>query len=290
MLMDLRDRLRVPLMLAPALAVVFFLYLGGLVLALSQSFGYMPVVGKYDFSFDAYVNVFTDPRFLSGLALTCWIGFSVAFLSMVLAVICALVLRQTLPGKKLISFIFQFNIPIPHIVGVVAMMFVLSQSGLISRITYALGLTQGTTDFPALIYDKYGIASIAEFLWKAVPFTGVIVLAVLQSLGEDYEDLARTLGASRWQRFRYVILPFIMPGLLRSSILVFAFAFGNFEIPWLLGARYPTPLPVLAWEYYHDIDLGNRREAMAISMVIAVLVTVLVWLYMKITEKYIRSD
>jgi putative spermidine/putrescine transport system permease protein len=81
-----------------------------------------------------------------------------------------------------------------------------------------------------------------------------------------------------------------MPGLLRSSILVFAFAFGNFEIPWLLGARYPTPLPVLAWEYYHDIDLGNRREAMAISMVIAVLVTVLVWLYMKITEKYIRSD
>jgi putative spermidine/putrescine transport system permease protein len=289
MWLDLRDKLRIPLLLAPALTVVIVLFFGGLSLALMQSFNYMPVLGKNDFSFQAYVNVFQDPRFLSGLALTFWIGTATMILSMTLAVICALVLRQAIRGRRAGSFLFQLNIPIPHIVGAVAMTFLLSQSGLLSRCTFSLGITEGTSDFPALIYDKYGIAAIAEFLWKAVPFTGIIVLAVLQSLGDDYENLARTLGANRWQRFRYVILPFIMPGLMQASIIIFAFAFGNFEIPWLLGARYPTALPVLAYEYYTDVDLGRRTEAMAISMVIALLITVLVWIYMRISEKYVRS-
>ena len=93
--------------------------------------------------------------------------------------------------------------------------------------------------------------------------TGLIVLAVLQSIGEDYEDLARTLGANSWQRFRYVILPLIMPGVLSSSVLVFAFTFGAFEIPYLLGQRFPSALPVLSYRAYTDVDLNSRPEAMA---------------------------
>jgi len=56
--------------------------------------------------------------------------------------------------------------------------------------------------FPALIFDPLGLGIIFEYLWKSVPFTGIIMLAVLQSVGEDYENVARNLGATRWQRFR----------------------------------------------------------------------------------------
>ncbi len=285
-----RERARVPLLLAPAMAVVIFLFMGGLILGLVQSFGYMPVIGQTDFNFNAYINILHDKAFLGALLQTIWISFSSTILSTILAIICALVLRQSLVGKKIVSFIFQLNVPLPHIVGAIAILFLVSQSGMLSRVTHLIGLTDHPSDFIALVYDPLSSGVIIEYLWKTTAFTGVILLAVLTSLGENYEELARSLGANRWQRFWYVILPLIMPGVLRSSILVFAFAFGSFEVPYLLGQKFPPALPVLAYEYYRDVDLGNRQEAMAISMIIAALITVLIIIYMKIVNKYFRSD
>ncbi|MBC8449794.1 MAG: sugar ABC transporter permease [Chloroflexi bacterium] len=290
MIGDWRERLRIPVMLMPAMAVVIVLFMGGLVMGLMQSFEYMPVIGKNDFTVQAYVNIFTDRTFLRSLGLTCWIGFASTILSTILAIVCALVLRQDLPGKRFVTFVFQLNVPIPHVVGAIAVMFLFTQSGLLARIGYLMKLISEPADFPALVYDKRAIGIILEYLWKATPFTGIIVLAVLQSIGEDYEDLARTLGANAWQRFRYVVLPLIMPGVLRSSVLVFAFTFGAFEVPYLLGQTFPTALPVLSYLLYHDVDLNARPEAMAMSMIIAGLITVLILIYMKLTETYVRTD
>jgi len=290
MIVDWRERLRIPMMLMPAMAVILLLFLGGLIMGLMQSFGYMPIIGKNDFTVQAYVHIFTSRTFLRSLALTCWIGFASTILSTILAIVCALVLRQDFLGKRFVTFVFQLNVPIPHIVGAIAVMFLFTQSGLLARIGYLMKLISDPSEFPALVYDKYAIGIILEYLWKATPFTGVIVLAVLQSIGEDYEDLARTLGANAWQRFRYVVLPLIMPGVLRASILVFAFTFGAFEVPWLLGAAFPNALPVLSYIWYRDVDLNARPEAMAMSMIIAGLIVMLILIYMKLTEAYVRAD
>jgi putative spermidine/putrescine transport system permease protein len=82
----------------------------------------------------------------------------------------------------------------------------------------------------------------------------------------------------------------MMPGILRASILVFAFSFGAYEVPFLLGKKYPLALPVLAFEYYHNVDLGFRQEAMALSIIIALLTTFLIMLYMKLADSYGRTD
>ena len=284
-----RERLRVPLMLSPALAVILILFMGGLVLGVMQSLGYMPIIGRNEITLDAYRKIFTREDFYRSLILTVWIGLASTVLSTILAIACALVLRQTFRGKRGVTFIFQLNIPIPHIVGAIGILFLFSQSGFLARMANAVQLINEPSDFPALVYDRYAIGIILEYVWKTTCFTGVIVLAVLQSIGEDYEDLARTLGANRWQRFRYVVLPLIMPGVLSSSILVFAFTFGAFEIPFLLGQRYPSALPVLAFRNYTDVDLNARPDAMAMSVFIAVMITVLIFIYMKVTRAYLRE-
>jgi putative spermidine/putrescine transport system permease protein len=284
------DKLRIPLLLAPALSIILVLFMGGLILGLFQSFGYSPWLGDYKLSFDAYTNIFQDEGFLRSLVLTCWIGFTSTILAMVLALLISLVLRQDFPGKRFVMFVFQLNVPIPHIVGAIGILFLISQSGLLARFSHQVGLISQSSEFPTLVYDKYAIGIIIEYLWKSIPFTGVILLAVLQSIGEDYEDVACSLGANWWQRLWYVIIPLVMPGLLRSSILVFAFTFGAFEIPFLLGQRYPSALPVLAYRSYHDVDLNARPEAMAMSIIIAALIMILVLAYMRLTETYVRSD
>lgn len=284
------ESMRIPLLLAPALTVIIGLFMGGLGLGLAQSLGYMPVIGAAEVTFEAYRNLWHDPTFWQSLLLTLWISFITTLLSAVLAVICALTLRRSGWGQKGVAFIFQLNVPVPHLVGAIAIAFLLTPSGWLARLAYLLGLTATPAEFPSLVYDRYAFGIVVEYLWKAIPFTGVILLAVLQSLGEDYEAQAQTLGANRWQRFWYVLLPLLLPGLLRASILVFAFTFGAYEVPLLLGQKYPPALPVLAFEYYQDVDLGFRREAMAICMIITLLSTLLILMYIKLTETYVRTD
>jgi putative spermidine/putrescine transport system permease protein len=168
------------------------------------------------------------------------------------------------------------------------MLLLLSQSGLVSRITHAVGLTADPAAFPPLVADPWALGVIAEYVWKEVPFIGVVVLAALAGGIEEYEDVARTLGAGRWRRFRHVTLPLVMPAVLATSIIVFAFSFGAFEVPFLLGQTYPAALPVLSYQYYTNVDLAARPQAMAINMMIAVLVTALIAVYVFLSERYVR--
>jgi putative spermidine/putrescine transport system permease protein len=285
-----RDRLRLVAMLFPALLVIGILFLGGLVLGLLQSFDYMPIIGRTMPTLQPYVSLFIDPAFLRSLMLTAWIGLASTATSTIFATLVALALRRDFAGKQAVTFLFQLNIPVPHTVGAIAVMFLFAQSGLLARIAHLANLISEPSDFPALIFDPYALGIILEYLWKSIPFTGTILLAVLQSVSEDYENVARSLGANRWQRFRYVLWPLMLPGMLRASILVFAFTFGSFEVPYLLGQTYPAALPVLAYRNYHDVDLNARPEAMAMSMVIATIIVILILLYMRLAEMYVRSQ
>lgn len=278
------------LLLSPALVVIFVLFIGGVVFGLTQSLNYLPFIGQNDLNLDAYVSMVNDPAFGPSLMLSLWVAFASTIISAVLAIAAALFLRQTSVGKRLGTYLFQLNLAIPHIVGAVGILVLFSQSGLISRISHFVGLTPDPASFPPLVNDQWGFAIIAEYVWKETVFIGVVVLAALSGSTRDFEDLARTLGAGWWQRFQHVTLPFIMPGVLATSIIVFAFTFGSYEVPYLLGQPYPAVLPVMAYLKYTNVDLAARSEAQAINIFIATVVVILVLVYMRLSTRFIRAD
>jgi putative spermidine/putrescine transport system permease protein len=278
------EKLRVPFMLLPSMALLIILFGGGLLVGLGQSLGYFPFIGLTDFTFDYYIDVLTDRNFFESLWLTFRIAFVSTLLASVFAIAFALVLREQFRGSRFFTFMFQVPIPIPHLVVAAGMVLLVGQSGLLSRGSVALGLTNTPGDFPAMVFDKPGVAIQLTFLWKEIPFIGIVVLAVLQSIGPQYEEIARTLGANRWQRFRFVLLPMMLPGVLSTSIIVFAYTFANYEIPMLLGVRHPTTLPVMAFRNYQDPDLALRPQAMAISIILAVIAIFLLILYKRLAK------
>ncbi|MEO0561295.1 MAG: sugar ABC transporter permease [Chloroflexota bacterium] len=284
-----RKLIQIWLLLTPALLVIFVLFLGGLITGLGRSLNYMPIIGLNDPNIDAYISILTDEAFLLSFVLTFHIAFTSTLIASILAVASALLLRPAFRGKRIVSFLFQLNLTIPHLVGAIGILYLFSQSGLIARLASAANLIDRPNEFPALVFDRFAIGIILQYIWKEIPFIGVIVLAILQSVGEDYEAVAQSLGANRWQRFRYVTLPLIMPGVLSASVIVFAFTFGAFEIPFLLGQNYPAALPVLAYRSYTDVDLAARPEAMAMAMVIAFLSTIMILAYMNLSRRYVRS-
>ena len=263
------DRPRLVLMLAPALLLLGGLFLTGLGLTLLRSFRYLPALGLTQPDLAAYTAILTAPGFLKSLALSLWIASASTLIAATLALGAALLLRQTFPGRALISFLVQLNLTIPHIVGAIGILYLVSQSVSFARIAQAAGLIAPPAEFPILTQDPYAIGIILLYVWKELPFITLILLANLQTLGEDHEAAARSLGASRWQAIRHVLLPMLLPGLATASALVFAFAFGAYEVPLVLGAHAPKALPVLAWQAWTDTDLATRPEAMAMSVVIA---------------------
>ncbi len=283
------DRLRIVLLLAPALAVIVILFGGGLVIGIMRSFNYMPVIGLTEPNLDAYRAVLTDRDFLQSFVLSFHISFASTVLSAVIAIAAALMLRRTFVGQRTINFLFQLNLTVPHIVGAIGILYLFSQSGSFARLSHAAGLIERPGDFPALVFDPWAIGIILQYVWKEVPFIGVIVLAQMQALGTDYESVARSLGASRWQAFRHVLLPLVMPGVLSASVIVFAFTFGAYEIPALLGASHPQALPVLAYKSYTDVDLAARPQAMAMAVIIALLSGLMIWIYLRATRASVRG-
>lgn len=280
---------RIALLLAPALTVVVVLFLGGLGQAVAQSLGYQPFLPARPLSLDAYRALWADPAVRASVGLTLRVGLLSTALAAVLGVAAALLVRSLGRTRPAFAALLQVSLPVPRIVAALCMVLLLAQGGTLSRVAHAVGLSDAPSEFPALTQDAFGWGIIASYVWKEAPFVAVVVLAVLSSGVAELEDAARALGAGAWQRFRHVVLPVIAPAVAAASVLVFAFAVGSYEVPFLLGRPFPATLPVVAYQQFRDPDLAARPLAMAIGVVTAMLVGVCAVAYFALTERLRRA-
>ncbi|MBA3562599.1 MAG: ABC transporter permease subunit [Gammaproteobacteria bacterium] len=271
-------------MLAPALVVIGGLFGGGLADALAQSFGWFPALGMHDLELDAWRAVLRDPAILHSLLLTLYVAATTTAISTILAVALALALRGS--SARLPMAILHLPITIPYLLAAVGITLLVSQSGLLARVIANLGFIDEPRDFPPLVYDPYAIGIILTYVWKETPFITLITLALLRGAPEELEQVARTLGATRRQCLRHVILPRIMSGLLAAAFVAFAFTFGAFEVPLLLGETSPPTLPVLAWYEYQSLDLADRPTAMAVALIIAIVTGVLAVVLLRLSRRF----
>ena len=259
-------------LMTPALGVVLLLFGGGLLLGFFQSLGYLPAAGMATLSLKHFENILSDPDFLTSLGLTLYVSLTSTLIAAVLSILAALAMTTRAKSRRVVDFIFQIPLTVPHLVIATAAVFLLAPTGMIARGGQALGLIDSSAQFPLLINDTWGIGIIFTYVWKEIPFITLMILSVLKNFGVELLEVGRTLKAGRWQRFRYIILPAIFPSLGAACLIVFAFTFGAFEVPYLLGRTYPMTLPVWAYRNYSDVDLLARPEGIATGIIIAAVV------------------
>ena len=184
-------------MVAPALIVVVVLFGGGLALGLIQSLGHLPEAGLKSLSFKHFINVLGDPDFLQSLILTLYVALSATAIAGTISIFMALFLISLSEKSRLIHFIFQIPLTVPHLVIAVAMVFMLTPAGLFSRVIVKLGLIDSSAAFPLLVNDRWGIAIILTYVWKEIPFITLMILAVLRRSGVELLEVGRTLKAGR---------------------------------------------------------------------------------------------
>jgi putative spermidine/putrescine transport system permease protein len=278
-------------LILPTVAVLVTLFVGGFVFGILQSLGFFSVIADSEqkISLDAYLAAFQNETVRSGIILTFRVAILSTVLSTIIALAISLMISRTKRFQSVLISITQFNIPIPHVVAATGVLLTFSQSGIVSRLTNHVGITDGSSDFPIITNDPFGYGIIMSYLWKEIPFLCVLILSALRGPVTSLDETAKTLGASYGFRLRKVILPYIFPSILSGTIIVFAFSFGSYEVPYLLGEPYPSTVSVVAYQLYTNRDLANRPTAMALATITSVVIGLLVYAYMKLTQQESRK-
>jgi putative spermidine/putrescine transport system permease protein len=281
-----RERRAIWLIL-PTMLVLMALFIGGFLFGILQSLGFFSVIADQEqkISLDAYFAVFQNETVRAGIILTFRVALLSTILSTVIALAISLMISRTKRFQSVLIAITQFNIPIPHVVAATGILLTFSQSGLVSRLSNHFGVTEGSSGFPILTNDPFGYGIIMSYLWKEIPFMCVLILSALRGPVTNLDETAKTLGASYSYRLRKIILPYIFPAILSGTIIVFAFSFGSYEVPYLLGEPYPSTVSVVAYQLYTDRDLANRPTAMALATITSFVIGLLVYAYMLLTKQ-----
>lgn len=209
------------------------------------------------------VAVLASPTVWRSVAWT----LATATVATALATAAAVAVAVRLQASRAGRWLAVFPLAVPHVAVALAALLLLGQSGLLSRLAFAAGLTSAPAGFPPLVYDRLGAGLVLAMAWKEFPFLALTALAVLDTRGHQLEETARTLGATAAQAFRRVTWPLLWRGLAPAVVAVFAFLVGQYEMSALLGPSDPAPLPVLTLERSVDPDLARRGEAHALGLI-----------------------
>ncbi len=266
----------------PVLLILLGILTCGIAFALSQSIGYFPIIGLREITLKYYIEIIRDREFIISLKFSLYTSLISSIMAVILGVLLSYLILESKHKERIEKYIFKIPIIVPHIVIALLMTNILSQSGIIGRILYYLGIIENQTEFISLIYDKNGFGIIITYLWKEIPFVGMVVYSIFQNISDTICNAALNLGANKRQVFWHILLPISMPSILSIFIIIFSFSFGAFEVPYLLGPTSPKTLPVKAYIEYTNPDLNNRPFAMAINMILISVSIILVLIYEKI--------
>ncbi|TGC89285.1 molybdate ABC transporter permease subunit, partial [Salmonella enterica subsp. enterica serovar Wilhelmsburg] len=115
-------------------------------------------------------------------------------------------------------------------------------------------------------YTWLGIAVAMAF--TSIPFVVRTVQPVLEELGSEYEEAAHTLGATRLQRFRNVVLPELSPALIAGVALSFTRSLGEFGAVIFIAGNIAWKTEVTSLMIFVRLQEFDYPAASAIASVI----------------------
>lgn len=281
----MKAKLKPYILLAPIFLILFSVFSIGIIVCMFQSLGCFTLIGLNEISLDYYKEILRDTTFIKSFLFslsTCAIS---SIVSVVGGVMIAYMLIRDNKYSRFRKSLIRLPVIIPHIVVVLLIFMVFSQSGVIARILYNIGFINDTNNFPILTMDKNGIGVMLVYIYKGIPFIAFMTFSILKNFSDKLESVAMNLGASKSQAFFNILLPLCMPTIVSSFIIIFAFSFGSFEVPYLIGPTTPRALPVEAYIRYSSSDLTQRPYAMAINIILTTFSFVLLIIYNKLLKK-----
>lgn len=184
----------------------------------------------------------TAPRVVASY----WVSFGISFLAAlvngIFGVVAAWVLvRYRFPGRRLFDAMVDLPFALPTAVAGIALTALYAPNDWIGALLKPLEIQ--------VAFTQLGIFVALTFI--GLPFVVRTVQPVLEDLSADVEEAAACLGANRWQTFRRVIFPAVLPSILTGVMLAYGRAVGEFGSVIFIAGNLPfkteiTPLLIIS--------------------------------------------
>ncbi len=154
------------------------------------------------------------------------LGLLVSALTVVLSVSAGLAFRRRFPGSGVLFYLAVASLVMPSLL-----------------VGFGIGLGFQFLGLPMGLFTS---ALGAQLTWT-LPFGLLTMFAVVARFNRSYEEAATDLGASPWQRLRYVTLPLLLPGIIGVAIGAFTLSYDEYARTTLtVGSRNTLPLQIYA--------------------------------------------
>lgn len=207
---------------------------------------------------EEFCKTVTDQRVISALKLSFSAALFAAMLNAVFGLIVAWVLvRYTFPFKKIMDAIVDLPFALPTAVSGIALVTIYSKNGWVGQYLEPLGLQ--------VAFTWTGIVIALTLI--GLPFVVRTVQPTLQDLEKELEEVAASLGASRWQTFRRVIFPSILPSLLTGFAMALARAIGEYGSVIFIAGNMPFKTEIAPLLILIKLEQFDYTGATAIAVV-----------------------
>ncbi len=199
-----------------------------------------------------------------------WISLSSVFFAGLFGVGLAFLFeRVELPAKQFLAAVATLPIVLPPLVGVVAFIFLLGESGIIPR-----GL-QHLFNLPASPFYLEGLSAIIfVHAYSFYVYFFLFTRAAFQRMDGATIEAAQSLGASRLIVLWRVIFPQLRAAISSAAILVFMISMASFSAPFLFGGDYR----VLTVEIYNSKLQGDMPMAMTQAVMLGAISIIFLFL------------
>ena len=213
-------------------------------------------------SFDEFRAAVWTERARAAYTITFGASFAAATINLFLGLIVAWVLvRYEFPGKRVVDSLIDLPLALPTAVGGLVYANLYVPTGWLGRYLVPLGI-EGA-------YSRLAIVLVLTFV--SLPFAVRTVQSVLEEIDSEPEEAAASLGATRWQTFRRVILPMLVPALLTGFALAFARSLGEYGSVVFVSGNKPFETEIAPVLIVSRLEEFAYNEATAIAVVLLII-------------------
>ena len=215
-----------------------------------------------------------DPLYLAILLRSFLMALVATALCLVFAFPAALFISRAVRHKNLYLQLVMLPFWTSFLVRTYAWLFLLRDTGLINTTLQALGIIHEPL---SMLYTNGAV--LLGLVYGYLPFMVLPIYAILERLDPSLTEAAADLGARPLRTVFSVIIPLSRPGIIAGSVLVFIPCLGAYLTPDLLGGGRTVLVGNLVQNQFttaRDWPFGS-----AVSMLLMLLVTVLVWVFLR---------
>jgi len=222
---------------------------------------------------DNYVQAWGDNQVWLALRTSFVMVVGIVGVSYALGLVSGLLLNHKFRLRGVYRALMLVPWVVPPVVSYISWQWMLNdQSGMVNQVLQQLGLINQ----PILWLASSKLAMVSLIIvgvWSRFPFMMITILAALSSIPDDVTEAASIDGANRWQIFRHITFPMILPVSVIATLLQAIWTFNDFGLPFVLTGGGPanstTPLILLSYkEAFQRFNIGYGTALAIISMVL----------------------